>query len=128
MSDFLTVVIGGIGQGVPTFVIASGLTLTYGVLHVLNFAHGAFFAIGAYVVASVVHSNDLAEFVAVTLLAATVVTVVGLACDAAVFQRLYSAGTRASFLGAFALALMLEGLINLVWGDEARATSYPAGL
>jgi branched-chain amino acid transport system permease protein len=128
MDDILPVIVSGIAQGVPIFVIASGLTLIYGVMHVLNFAHGAFFLIGAYVVTSLAATSTIPTFIGAALAAGVVVALIGVGCEMLVFRRLYSSGSLVGFLGAFALFLALGGLAGVVWGTDPRTVSYPEGL
>jgi branched-chain amino acid transport system permease protein len=128
MSDLLSVIVSGVAQGVPIFVIASGLTLIYGVMHVLNFAHGAFFLIGAFVVTSVLKGDSVLAFVGAALVAGVVVMLVGIACEVLVFRRLYKAGPLVGFLGAFALFLALGGMATHIWGNDPRTVKYPEGL
>ncbi len=128
MDALLPVFVSGIAQGVPIFVIASGLTLIYGVMHVLNFAHGAFFLIGAFVVTSVIRGNSVGAFIVAALVAGLVVMAVGTACEVVVFRQLYKAGSLVGFLGAFALFLALGGLATHVWGNRPRTVKYPSGL
>ena len=115
----------GVAQGFPLFVVASGLTLIYGVLRVLNFAHGSFFMIGAYVVATSVQSTSLLSFAMTVLLAGLAVAVLGVACEFLIFRRLYDGAHSISLLGAFALFLVLNGLVEEIWGVEPRTVSYP---
>jgi branched-chain amino acid transport system permease protein len=128
MSDLLSVIVSGVAQGVPIFVIASGLTLIYGVMHVLNFAHGAFFLIGAFVVTSVLKGDSVMAFVGAALVAGVVVMLVGIACEVLVFRRLYKAGPLVGFLGAFALFLALGGMATHIWGNDPRTVKYPEAL
>ena len=128
MSDLLSVIVSGVAQGVPIFVIASGLTLIYGVMHVLNFAHGAFFLIGAFVVTSVLNGGSIAAFIGAALVAGLVVMLVGIACEVLVFRQLYKAGSLVGFLGAFALFLALGGVASHIWGNDPRTVKYPEGL
>ncbi|GAA1542048.1 branched-subunit amino acid ABC-type transport system permease component [Microbacterium ginsengiterrae] len=128
MSDFISVVIAGVAQGVPVFIVASGLTLIYGVLHVLNFAHGAFFLIGAFIVTSTLQSDTIGSFLLSLLIAGVGVMAVGVVSEVAVFRRLYKAGSTVSFLGAFALFLALTGISILIWGTNPKTVAYPKGL
>jgi len=128
VNTLLPAVVSGIAQGVPIFVIASGLTLIYGVMHVLNFAHGAFFLVGAYIVTTVLHGNSLGGFVLAALAAGLVVAALGTACEVLVFRRLYRAGSHVGFLGAFALFLAITGATVHIWGHDPRTVQYPAGL
>lgn len=128
MNELLTIIISGLAQGFPLFVIASGLTLIYGVLRVLNFAHGSLFMIGAYIVAATLTSTSLTSFALTVLLAGVCVTVVGVACEVLVFRRLYKGSHSVSLLGAFALFLVMNGLVEQVWGVEPRTVAYPSEL
>ena len=125
MDELLTIIISGLAQGFPLFVVASGLTLIYGVLRVLNFAHGSLFMIGAYVVASTLHSSGLVSFAVSVVLAGLCVAAVGVACEMLIFRRLYDGAHSVSLLGAFALFLVLNGLVEEVWGVEPRTVPYP---
>jgi branched-chain amino acid transport system permease protein len=128
MSTLLPALVSGVAQGVPIFVIASGLTLIYGVMHVLNFSHGAFFLVGALTVSSVLHGHGLGAFVVAVLVAGVVVAVLGTACEVLVFRRLYQSGSYVGFLGAFALFLTITGATAHIWGNNQRTVEYPSGL
>ncbi|MCL3819846.1 branched-chain amino acid ABC transporter permease [Aeromicrobium wangtongii] len=128
MNDIITVLVAGLAQGVPIFIVASGLTLIYGVLHVLNFAHGGFFLVGAFIVTSTLHSGSMGAFLGAVLLAGLGVMIVGIVSEVLVFRPLYKAGSTVSFLGAFALFLALVGLALVVWGTNPRTVSYPDAL
>lgn len=128
MNELVTIILSGLAQGFPLFIIASGLTLIYGVLRVLNFAHGSLFMIGAFFVASVLNSTSLFTFVLTALLAGLVVAVVGVVCEVVVFRRLYDGAHSISLLGAFALFLILNGLVEEIWGVAPRTVPYPREL
>nr|WP_281370317.1 branched-chain amino acid ABC transporter permease [Microbacterium pseudoresistens] len=116
--------------GVPLFLVASGLTLIYGVMGVLNFAHGALFAVGAYVVASLLGGQTvgLGAFVIAALAGALVVGVLGLASERTIFTRLYNQGHVINLLASYALMLILDGIIIIVFGPGIYQTRPPAEL
>lgn len=128
MNDMISILVAGVAQGVPVFIVASGLTLIYGVLHVLNFAHGAFFLIGAFIVTSTLQTGSIWAFLLSLLLAGVGVMAIGVVSEVVVFRRLYSAGSTVSFLGAFALFLALVGVAILIWGANPKTVTYPQGL
>lgn len=128
MNDLIAVLVAGVAQGVPVFVVASGLTLIYGVLHVLNFAHGSFFLIGALIVTTTLQGPSLGAFLGSMILAGVGVMAIGVLSEVFVFRPLYKAGSTVSFLGAFALFLALLGLATLVWGTNPRTVDYPSAL
>ena len=61
-SSWVTLTVAGLAMGLMIFVMASGLTLTFGLMDVLNFGHGAFIAVGAFVAASVIWSGPHTTF------------------------------------------------------------------
>lgn len=128
MNDMISMLVAGVAQGVPIFIVASGLTLIYGVLHVLNFAHGAFFLIGAFIVTSTLQTNTIGSFLLSMLIAGIGVMAIGVVSEVVVFRRLYEAGSTVSFLGAFALFLALGGVAILIWGTNPRTVAYPQEL
>lgn len=128
MDVILSVLVSGIAQGVPIFIVASGLTLIYGVLHVLNFAHGAFFLIGAFIVTTAFVGTSVGSYVLAAILAGLGVLVVGVLSEVFVFRPLYASGSTISLLGAFALFLALSGLSVVIWGVNPRTVAYPQGL
>lgn len=130
MSEALAVVVAGLAQGVPLFVIASGLTLIFGVMHVLNFSHGALFMLGAFAMQMVAGSFGVSfgRFAVGVVLAGVAVAVVGVITELGVFRRLYGARHESSLLAAFGLFLLLEGVARQVWGTRPRTQQLPSEL
>ncbi|HEU5035582.1 MAG TPA: branched-chain amino acid ABC transporter permease [Nocardioides sp.] len=130
MSELISAIIAGIAQGMPLFIVASGLTLIFGVLRVLNFAHGAFFMLGAFLLATMLSggADNLAVFLLAALAAAAVLAVVGVAADTAVFKRLYGQDHMITLLASYALLLGLEGLTTMLWGNKPRSQAPVDGL
>ncbi|MGP3536059.1 branched-chain amino acid ABC transporter permease [Microbacterium sp. RD1] len=130
MTQLITAIVNGLALGVPLFLVASGLTLIYGVMGVLNFAHGAIFALGAYIVASLLggHTVGLAAFLVAALAGAIIVGALGLASERTIFTRLYDKGHVINLLASYALMLMLDGAIILVFGPGIYQTRTPQEL
>ena len=120
----------GLMDGVLLFLIASGLTLLFGVLKLLNFAHGGLFMLGAFFGYSLAlgHVFGTAAFVAAVLAAAVLTGVVGLVIERAVFQRLYAGTEMQALLGTYAVLLMLEGAAQLAWGVDPVSEPMPVNL
>lgn len=118
MGHILLPVFNGISQGMVLFLVASGLTLVFGVMGVLNFAHGAFFALGGYLTYQLAAGNQHSALVlfGLILLGAVIVGVLGLVAEVLVFRRLYQVSEINSLLGTYALLLMMQGLIRERWG------------
>jgi branched-chain amino acid transport system permease protein len=127
---FLPAVLGGIAYGVPLFLMASGLTLVYGVLRVLNFAHGGLLMVGAYLLAWILSgdSRSLPVFVGAVLLSALIVAALGLVIELGLFRRLYGASTQVGLLASYGLLLFLTGVAPVIWGDEPRTQALPSSL
>ncbi len=130
MSELISTLIDGIAQGIPLFIVASGLTLIYGVLRVLNFAHGAFFMLGAFLSATVVGkgSPSAGLFLLAAFVAAAGLALVGAVADVGVFRRLYHHDHMITLLGSYALLLLLEGAAQLIWGNVPKSQSQVPSL
>ena len=130
MNLLLPSLIGGIAYGVPLFLVASGLTLVYGVLRVLNFAHGGLLMIGAYLFAWALGGRTVSlwEFIGGIIGAGVVVGLLGILVERGMFSRLYSAGTEVSLLGSYGLLLFLIGVAPLIWGNAPLTQALPSAL
>lgn len=123
-------IIAGLGDGVLLFLIASGLSVIFGAMRFLNFAHGAFFAVGAYLTVQLlsVGMPTIVTFILAAVFGGICVAVLALTSEVLVFRKLYKLPPIDSFLGTYALLLLLEGVILLVWGPNSQSISYPQGL
>ena len=116
------------------FIVSLGLTLVFGVLKILNIAHGSVYALGAYAAASFVAlfaSLQLApgfSLVAMLLAAAAVAAVVGPLLERGLLARFYGRDEVLLLLVTYALFLMLEDVTKLVWGVNPYYVSAPYGL
>jgi branched-chain amino acid transport system permease protein len=130
VSELLSAIISGVAQGVPLFIVASGLTLIFGVLRILNFAHGAFFMYGAFFLVMVLGGKGIS--LPVFLLAATAAGValalVGALSDTVVFRKLYGLDHMTTLLASYALLIAMDGLALMIWGNKPRAQTAPEGL
>jgi branched-chain amino acid transport system permease protein len=135
-STWLTFTIAGIAMGMMLFLMASGLTLIFGLMDVLNFAHGAFVTLGAYVAVSVMTGlagwstaeswwlNLAALFVA--LVAAIVASgTVGLVFERVIIRRVYGAHLRQILVTVGGL-IVAEQLIVALWGANPLPLPKPA--
>ena len=103
-----------------------GLALITGVLNIPNFAHGALFAVGAYLLVTVV--GAIGNFWLGLLIAPLGVAVLGIAIEYAGIRRLYAAGHDYQLLFTFGLALILNELIIVIWGPVGISHLPPAML
>lgn len=114
----------GLVLGVLYILIAIGLSIIFGLLGIINFAHGAFFALGAYLALTIIGQFGWTAVV----LAPFGVAMVGVLCEKVVVRRLYSEGPLLSLVVTFALALLIEAAIRSVWGTMSLPMSPPSAL
>jgi len=113
------------------FLVSVGLTFIYGVLRILNVAHGSFFALGAYMGASAVvaylRTGAVPELTYLILLGAALVIglVVGPAVERILLRRVYGREEVAQLLLTFALFLVLEDVMKLAWGVSPYFADKP---
>jgi branched-chain amino acid transport system permease protein len=126
----MVILVTGLADGMLIFLVASGLTLILGAMRVLNFAHGGFFLIGAYVAYVLLRGQEqpIWEFVLILIAASAVTAVVGLFFERVLFRRLYRLPEISSLLGTYALLLILEGGIALIFGQEPLTQPLPGRL
>lgn len=130
MAGVLLTVLNGISQGVLLFLVASGLSLIFGVMGVLNFAHGGFFALGAFLVYSLTGGAAVAapQFLLMAIVAGLVVGAVGMFVEATVFRRIYHLAPIDALLATYAVLLTIQGAITQVWGVDPIGQPMPPGL
>ena len=118
--------LNGLQFGLMLFLIAAGLTLVFGIMDVLNLAHGSLYMIGAYVAASVAQASGSFW---VALPVATLVTgLIGLLLETTLIRRLYRRDHLAQVLATFAVILIADDTVKLIWGPAPIMLSAPAAL
>lgn len=118
--------LNGIGFGLMLFLIAAGLTLVFGIMDLMNLAHGSLFMAGAYVSAHVAERSGSFFFGVVASVA--VVVLVALLLEALLMRRLYARTHLAQVLATFALLLIANDVVKMIWGPAPMAISAPAAL
>lgn len=126
MDLFVQTIINGLILGSGYALVAVGLTIVFGTLHIVNFAHGAFFALGAYAV-MLLGWAGLPYVVAVPL-AAVAVAIIGFVLEISIVRRaLYDRGEHGSIIITFALSQAIVAAIVLVIGPDPLPVSSPFG-
>ncbi|MGI9521539.1 MAG: branched-chain amino acid ABC transporter permease [Hyphomicrobiaceae bacterium] len=126
LSLLIIQVLNGLQLGVLLFLLASGLTLTFGIMDLVNLAHGAFYMIGAFICASLTLATGsffLAIFLAIPLTAC-----VGLVVEYAAIRHLYARQHLDHVLATFGLILCFDTIVQIIWGPEGIAVPLPASL
>jgi len=117
-------VVNGLVLGGYYLLIALGLSLIFSVGGVVNLAHGAFYAFGAYIALEI--SKHLG-FTAGVMLSPLAVAMLGILFERYLLRRFYNADPILSLLVTFGLAMVAEQLIRVIWGASPLAASMPAG-
>ncbi len=124
MDLFLQQVINGLTSGSIYCLVALGLTLVYGVMHLPNFAHGSLYMLGAYITFTMMKSAGMNYWLAM-LISAAFLAVVGMAAERVVYYPLRNAPSTNNFIAAVGLLLFLEGVAHVIWGPEFRQLNTP---
>lgn len=120
---FVTQSLNALSQAALLFFLGVGLTLIFGIMRIVNFAHGAFFMLGAYVGYSAVQLTG--SFWGALLLTPLVVGGIGAAFEMGILRRLYRRDGNAFLMVTFGLTLVLGELIRLTWGVAALNVPLP---
>lgn len=124
IGTIITQLINGLAYGGILILLAIGLSLIFGLMGVVNFAHGAFYAIGAYAAATalgLLGTGGIGYF-ATFLVVAAIVGGFGLLTEQTVIKPLYDRPLLDSLMLTFGVFLLVEGAIAILWGDNV---SYP---
>jgi len=118
--------LNGLQFGLMLFLIAAGLTLVFGIMDVLNLAHGSLYMIGAYIAASVAAATG--SFWIAVPVAVIATGVVGLLLEVTLIRRLYGRDHLAQVLATFAVILIADDAVRMIWGPSPLMLSAPAAL
>lgn len=115
--------VNGLQAGLLLFVISAGLTLSFGLMRVVNLAHGSFYMLGAF--AGLTVAKLTGSFILGAFVAAASAAVAGWLIERALFRRLYPRGPFAQMLVSFGLIFVFDELVRIVWGGEIRSLPRP---
>ena len=122
MSIFLQALINGLNQGAIYALIALGYTMVYGILRMINFAHGDFIMVGAYTIfytAPIMVSCGMPAWMAV-LIAVVVCAVVGVLVERIAYKPVRNSGSISALITALAMSLFLENLAMVLFGPNPK--------
>ncbi len=134
MSTLVAVLVDGIIYASWLFLIAAGLTMIYGVMRILNMAHGSLYALGAYAATSLAGAwlaggqAPFGSYAMLVLSALIVGAVMGPAIERGLLRFFYGRDEVILVLVTYALFLVLEDAVKLVWGVESYFVTEPYGL
>ncbi|MBR2814595.1 MAG: branched-chain amino acid ABC transporter permease [Reyranella sp.] len=126
MDYLLLQMLNGVQLGLLMFLLAAGLTLTFGIMDLVNLAHGSLYMMGAYIAWTTIGWTD--SFVLGALLALPVIFLLGLVVEAVVARRLYVRNHLDQVLATFGLILFFNELVRVIWGPAGKSIAVPTFL
>lgn len=123
MEYLLIQVLNGVQLGLLMFLLAAGLTLTFGIMDLVNLAHGSLYMMGAYIAWTFITWTD--SFVLGALLALPATFALGVLVEAVVMRRLYARDHLDQVLATFGLILFFNELVRVIWGPAGKSIAVP---
>jgi branched-chain amino acid transport system permease protein len=123
---FIEQCLNGLQFGLLLFLLAAGLTLVFGIMDLVNLAHGSLYMMGAYFAATFVGWTD--NFLLGILLALAATLLLGIVLEFAVLRHLYGRDHLDHVLATFGLILFFNELVRLIWGPAGLSIPLPAWL
>ena len=123
---YLFQILNGLGLGMIYFLISAGLTIIFGLLNFVNFAHGAFFMLGGYFCYSLVEATG--NFWIALIVGPPVVSLMAWLAEKLLIHRIYHLPHTFHILVTVGIALILQELSIMIWGPVGKNIPVPAGL
>jgi branched-chain amino acid transport system permease protein len=123
MLYFIEQCLNGAQLGMLLFLLAAGLTLVFGIMDLVNLAHGSLYMLGAYFAAT--SAVLTGSFVLAVILAVAASLIAGMVLEVVAIRRLYERGHLDQVLGTFGLLLFFNELVRLVWGPAGMTLALP---
>jgi branched-subunit amino acid ABC-type transport system permease component len=126
---YLFILINGLSQGMVLFIVASGLSLVFGVLRVINFAHGSLYMIGAYLafsLSTLLPTGSMLSFLLLMLLVPPAIALLGLSLEVTLFRKIYGKEHLMQLLLTYAVLLILDDACRLrrSWPDRSNFSGF----
>lgn len=116
--------LNGLQFGLMLFLLAAGLTLVFGIMDMINLAHGSLYMIGAYLTATVTDASG-SYFIGIPV-ALVGTAIIGMALEVSLFRRLYRRDHLSQVLATFALILICNEVVRMIWGVQPIPLNTPA--
>lgn len=124
LAFFLIQLLNGLQYGLLLFLVASGLTLVFGIMGIINLAHGSFYMIGAYLAFSL--AQQTGNLLTAILLGLVLSVVLGMFLEWLLIRPLYRRDHLYQVLLTYGLILVFEELRSIIWGDDVHGVAVPA--
>ncbi len=123
METILVLTLNGISFGMLLFILSAGLSLLFGLMRVINLAHGSFYLVGAYVGLSVIH--QVGNFLLAALAAGALLVVIGAVTERVFLRRIYRQ-EMAQVLLTFGFLFIFSDVALTIWGGQPKSVPEPS--
>lgn len=117
-------IVNGVSIGAVYALIAIGLTLVFGIMDIINFAHGEFVMLGSYALFFLLALPGM-PYVLAMLIAVALISLFAVIVERSVFRPLYDRGGLAPMMASFGLLLLVQNAVLIVWGGTPKVVSDP---
>src|SRR5882724_10744876 len=119
-------ILNGLQFGLMLFLLTAGLTLVFGIMDLINLAHGSLYVIGAYLTATLAHATG--SFLLAIPLAVIATGILGMIMEISVLRTLYQRNHLSQVLATYALLLICNETVRIIWGPQPQELNAPAAL
>ena len=123
VANFLIQLLNSVQYGLLLFMLAAGLTLIFGIMGVVNLAHGSFYMLGAYLAWSL--ALQTGNLLLAILLGTAISVVFGLVLERLLFRHFYHRDHLDQVLLTFGLIYIFEEMRSILWGDDVHGVTIP---
>ncbi len=123
LASFLIQLLNGLQYGLLLFLVSSGLTLIFGIMGIINLAHGSFYMLGAYLAWSL--AGKTGSLTVAILLGIVLTVLLGMALERLLISRLYARDHLYQVLLTYGLILVFDELRSILWGDDVYGMKVP---
>jgi branched-chain amino acid transport system permease protein len=123
VSLLASLVVSGMARGMIYFLLSCGLTIIFGVMGVVNFAHGAFYMLAFYITYTIANAIG---FWSALIVVPLIMLVIGAIVEKGMFQRVYKEGHIFQLLLSVGIIYIISDIVRLLWGLEPKNGDIPA--
>lgn len=126
LSGLLLQIAVGLARAAILFIVASGLSLVFGAMRIVNIAHGSFYMLGAFIAVTVASLiSGVTGFLVALLVVPLLVALLGGAVEVAILRRLYGKEHLLQLLATFAVLLIISDVVRFFWGERPQSLRQP---
>ncbi len=130
MGELIVTILTGLSSAASLFLVAAGLSIIFGVTRIVNFAHGSFYMLGAFIGYTMVQAigGTIVSYWVAVLIAALVVGLIGVLMEILLLRRIYHAPELFQLIATFGVILVIQDVAKEIWGNEDIVSPRAPGL